>query len=123
MNKILIVGFAVCGVMGCAGQAKANPVAMDSYLVELSGLPLEGFHSSFVWTDTTNFQRTNHMETVDGVLPFTAPFTLPAGSKLAVSASMSGHKAVTIRILHNGVECDTNPTEVPSVGMIKTCNP
>lgn len=123
MNKFLIVGLAICGAMGWAGQAQSNPVAMDTYVIEYSGIPLEGFNSSVVWTDVTNFQRSKQMERVDGVLPFSAPFTLPSGSHLSVSAFMSSHKPVIIKILHNGVECDTNPTEVPSIGMVKTCKP
>jgi hypothetical protein len=122
MTKFLTVGLAAVCLMGGAGQAQADSVAMENWQVVFTGSDGAKVHGSIHWIDNKNPNKPTYMETVDEISQASKNLTLPAGAIVSATGSSDAIKPVIVKIYRNRVECDDAPDPTKSFSNSKTCS-
>ena len=123
MNRIVILGFAMLGIVGTLQPCEAKPVGTDLYRVEFTGKEGKRFQSTVYWSGPGGREAQQYNHQIKRQLPLAFEIDLPYGSSLMTDSSVGGEDHISVKIFLNGFRCDDSKKEIPSKQVFKTCVP
>lgn len=123
MNKFVIMGMAVMGVLGTVQPSEAKPVGTDRYRVEFTGEEGKRFTGTVFWSGPGGREAKQQNQQIKRQLPLAFEIDLPHGSSLMADGSVGGQDRISVKIFLNGFRCDDARKESPSSQVWKTCLP
>jgi hypothetical protein len=123
MNKFVILGMAVIGVLGTVQPSEAKPVGTDRYTVEFTGKEGKRFQGTVFWSGPGGREAKQHNQQIQRQLPLAFEIDLPYGSSLMARGVVGAEDSISVKIFLNGFRCDDTKKEIPSNQAWKTCLP
>jgi hypothetical protein len=123
MNKFVIMGMAVMGVLGTVQPSEAKPVGTDRYTVEFTGKEGKRFNAVVTWAGPKQWRVKQYNQEINRQLPLSFEIDLPYGSGILVGASVAGNDPISVKIFMNGFRCDDPNGIAPSNTSTTFCHP